>query len=72
MRLQAQEEEVMLLKSVLRDVLQRLQNLEIHSNPGNSCKSASYGLLGLIFHNAVINSKQVSIGYVPLSSHIKQ
>lgn len=41
MRLQAQEEEVMLLKSVLRDVLQRLQNLEIHSNPGNSCNSNS-------------------------------
>ncbi|XP_040184881.1 echinoderm microtubule-associated protein-like 3 isoform X2 [Rana temporaria] len=41
MRLQAQEEEVMLLKSVLRDVLQRLQNLEIHSNPGNLCHSNS-------------------------------
>ncbi|XP_077311978.1 echinoderm microtubule-associated protein-like 3 isoform X2 [Lithobates pipiens] len=41
MRLQVQEEEVMLLKSVLRDVLQRLQNLEIHSNHGNSCHSNS-------------------------------
>ncbi|XP_018421207.1 PREDICTED: echinoderm microtubule-associated protein-like 3 [Nanorana parkeri] len=39
-RLQTQEEEVMLLKSVLRDVLQRLQNLEIHSHPGNSCNSS--------------------------------
>ncbi|XP_063801092.1 echinoderm microtubule-associated protein-like 3 [Pseudophryne corroboree] len=43
-RLRAQEEEVMLLKSALCDVLQRIRNLESHFPPGHSCVSSSSSL----------------------------